>query len=270
MAADYGNLSMVKKLVEKGANANAKNRYGNTPMYFNASYGYAEIVERFVEKEANTNAKNKDGITPLDIARDRKHNNIVKYLEEKLNRERESVQHKHRHHHGEYDRRHPSHEPLFVDSGNQPEVTVRENVSKNLLQNDEVDYNKGRATSGASKPSFWIDAVKSVSQFISFSFKPTIGVEHSQPSKAITTVQGIDMNGTLFSLDVFTKKIIGQKYIFTVDQSMFPLEAQGYALNIIENFEKSVEVLNKLCQAAFLVQLNFQSVGKENVKLRHS
>ncbi len=29
-------------------------------------------------------------------------------------------------------------------------------------------------------------------------------------------------------------------------------------------------VLNKLCQAAFLVQLNFQSVGKENVKLRHS
>ncbi|OJH30445.1 hypothetical protein Wxf_03073 [Armadillidium vulgare] len=29
-------------------------------------------------------------------------------------------------------------------------------------------------------------------------------------------------------------------------------------------------VLNKLCQTAFLIQLNFQSVGKENVELRYS
>ncbi len=29
-------------------------------------------------------------------------------------------------------------------------------------------------------------------------------------------------------------------------------------------------VLNKLCQTAFSVQLNFQSAGKEDIKLRHS
>ncbi len=29
-------------------------------------------------------------------------------------------------------------------------------------------------------------------------------------------------------------------------------------------------MFKKVCQAAFLVQLNFQSVGKEDIKLRHS
>ncbi|MDX5462610.1 MAG: hypothetical protein O7157_03595 [Wolbachia endosymbiont of Tetragnatha montana] len=34
--------------------------------------------------------------------------------------------------------------------------------------------------------------------------------------------------------------------------------------------EKILGVLNKLCQTAFSVQLNFQSAGKEDIKLRHS
>ncbi|OCA05869.1 latrotoxin-related protein [Wolbachia endosymbiont of Trichogramma pretiosum] len=61
-----------------------------------------------------------------------------------------------------------------------------------------------------------------------------------EPSKAIT-VQGIDNNGILLLLDVFIRKITGQKYISTVIQSISPLEAQGYALSIIEEFEKVVE-----------------------------
>ncbi|MFL3877280.1 latrotoxin-related protein [Wolbachia endosymbiont of Trichogramma kaykai] len=61
-----------------------------------------------------------------------------------------------------------------------------------------------------------------------------------EPPKAIT-VQGIDNNGILLLLDVFIRKITGQKYISTVVQSISPLEAQGYALNIIEEFEKVVE-----------------------------
>ncbi len=37
-------------------------------------------------------------------------------------------------------------------------------------------------------------------------------MKHSQPSKAITA-QGIDTNGTLLLLDVFIRKVTGQKYI---------------------------------------------------------
>ncbi len=40
-----------------------------------------------------------------------------------------------------------------------------------------------------------------------------------EPSKAIT-VQGIDNNGVLLLLDVFIRKITGQKYISTVVQSI--------------------------------------------------
>ncbi|OJH30281.1 hypothetical protein Wxf_03236 [Armadillidium vulgare] len=58
--------------------------------------------------------------------------------------------------------------------------------------------------------------------------------------KAITT-QGADINGALLLLDVFVRKITGQKYISTVGQSKSPLEAQGYALNITKRFKKGVE-----------------------------
>ncbi|WP_338406633.1 ankyrin repeat domain-containing protein [Wolbachia endosymbiont (group A) of Longitarsus flavicornis] len=51
----------------------------------------------------------------------------------------------------------------------------------------------------------------------------------------------VDFNGTIMLLDLLIRKVTGQKYISTVDQSISPLEAQGYALNITEGFEKVVE-----------------------------
>ncbi|WP_179947053.1 latrotoxin-related protein, partial [Wolbachia endosymbiont of Bemisia tabaci] len=116
---------------------------------------------------------------------------------------------------------------------------------ENSLQNDKIGPNKIGVTSGTSKPSSFIntfaytvvDTTKGIFQFVSSPFKAAISME---PSKAIT-VQGIDSNGILLLLDVFIRKITGQKYISTVDHSVSPLEAQVYALNIIEEFEKVVE-----------------------------
>ncbi|WP_353279072.1 ankyrin repeat domain-containing protein [Wolbachia endosymbiont (group B) of Longitarsus flavicornis] len=51
----------------------------------------------------------------------------------------------------------------------------------------------------------------------------------------------VDFNGTIILLDLLIRKVTGQKYISTVDQSISPLEAQGYALNITKEFEKVVE-----------------------------
>ncbi|WP_353274109.1 latrotoxin-related protein [Wolbachia endosymbiont (group A) of Ennomos erosarius] len=42
-------------------------------------------------------------------------------------------------------------------------------------------------------------------------------------------------------LDLLIRRFTGQKYIYTADQSISPLEAQGYALNITKGFEKVVE-----------------------------
>ena len=85
-----------------------------------------------------------------------------------------------------------------------------------------------------------VDAVKGVSRFISSPFKPAIDMEHSQPSKAMTT-QSIDTNGTLLLLDVFIRKITGQKYISNNIRSPFEKEAQIYALLIAGKFEQALE-----------------------------
>ncbi len=51
----------------------------------------------------------------------------------------------------------------------------------------------------------------------------------------------VDFNGTIMLLDLLIRKVTGQKHISTVDQSISPLEAQGYALNITKGFERVVE-----------------------------
>ncbi|WP_261368584.1 hypothetical protein [Wolbachia pipientis] len=87
-----------------------------------------------------------------------------------------------------------------------------------------IGPNKTGVTSGTSKPSSFInifayttvDTIKGIFQFVSSPFKAAISME---PSKAIT-VQGIDNNGVLLLLDVFIRKITGQKYISTVVQSI--------------------------------------------------
>ncbi|WP_265027059.1 collagen-like domain-containing protein [Wolbachia endosymbiont (group A) of Bombylius major] len=106
--------------------------------------------------------------------------------------------------------------------------------------------NNQPVTSGASRSSSWvnvftntmIDAAQGAYQFISSSFKPAIGYDSSQPSKAVTT-QDVDINGTLLLLDVFIRKITGQKYISTADQPAFSLEELNcYASYITIEFEE--------------------------------
>ncbi|MFP3021905.1 MAG: hypothetical protein ACEY3K_02830, partial [Wolbachia sp.] len=51
----------------------------------------------------------------------------------------------------------------------------------------------------------------------------------------------VDFNGTITLFDLLIRRVTGQKYISTVDQSISPLEAKGYALSITKGFEKVVE-----------------------------
>ncbi|WP_353280593.1 ankyrin repeat domain-containing protein [Wolbachia endosymbiont (group B) of Silvanus unidentatus] len=265
-AASYGRLSIVEELINKGADIDAKNNNGNTPLHWAVKSSHLEVAKFLISKHADVNAKNKDSWTSLHFAAAYGNLNIAKFildeendvdargaltvantlskensseilnlLEERIRKNEETTQHFIRHRRHRYSQEEGS--SLSIGVHNRRSI-VKED--ENSLQNDKIGV-----TSGASKPSSWInifayttvDTVKGVFQFISSPFKAAISME---PSKAIT-VQGIDNNGVLLLLDVFIRKITGQKYISTVVQSISPLEAQGYALNIIEEFEKVVE-----------------------------
>jgi hypothetical protein len=70
-AAYYGDLEVVQKLVECGASIGAKNLYGFTPLYY-ASFGdygnYCSVLRLLLEHGADINARAGDGSTALHRA----------------------------------------------------------------------------------------------------------------------------------------------------------------------------------------------------------
>ncbi|VDD88128.1 unnamed protein product [Enterobius vermicularis] len=54
-----------------------------TALHWAAFNGYFDVVKYLVEAGANVDAKNSKGETPLDIARKKAHTNIIELFEEK-------------------------------------------------------------------------------------------------------------------------------------------------------------------------------------------
>ena len=67
-ACKYGDLDKVKKLIDKGANVNAKNEYGWTPLHIAAWKGHPKVVKLLIKAGAKVNATKDDGWTPLHLA----------------------------------------------------------------------------------------------------------------------------------------------------------------------------------------------------------
>ena len=63
-----GDIEEVKQHLATGADVNAKNKVGGTPLHFAALEGRKEIVELLIAKGGDVNIKTDDGLTPLDRA----------------------------------------------------------------------------------------------------------------------------------------------------------------------------------------------------------
>jgi ankyrin repeat protein len=67
-ALESGNLDEVIRLVEEGADINAKSKDGATPLHLAAHKRRRDVAKMLIDKGADLNAKNKDGLTPLAYA----------------------------------------------------------------------------------------------------------------------------------------------------------------------------------------------------------
>ena len=68
VAAKAGEIEAVKQHLAAGADVDAKDKYGRTPLHLSPASGHKEIAELLIARGADVNAKNKYGLTPLHFA----------------------------------------------------------------------------------------------------------------------------------------------------------------------------------------------------------
>ncbi|WP_264707159.1 ankyrin repeat domain-containing protein [Wolbachia endosymbiont (group A) of Acrocera orbiculus] len=230
-AIQKNNFNIVELLLDNSADIKVKDNEGWTPLHWAVQLDLLNMVKYLAEKGADIDALTADGRTPLDIVREKFRVNgkneecsdVVQCLE-KLNQEREKpVQRRRRHHHGDHNRHqnHLSRKPLAID---QPKIAV----------------------SSTTRPSSWINDLFSwVKSSVGGLFYSRAALPEETLNTASSTSQinaPIDVNGTIMLLDLLIRRVTGQKYISSLENSISLLEAQGYAWGITKRFEK---VLNE-------------------------
>jgi len=82
-ATREGNTAMVKSLLSSpGANVNAKDERGSTPLLEAARYGHDDICRVLIAAGADVKAKDKDGKTALMLAVQGNHDDVVRLLKQ--------------------------------------------------------------------------------------------------------------------------------------------------------------------------------------------
>ena len=71
LASLRGHADIGKALLAAGADVNAANNFGTTPLILACVYGRLEAARALVAAGANVNAADQDGRTPLNCARGR-------------------------------------------------------------------------------------------------------------------------------------------------------------------------------------------------------
>lgn len=79
VAAFFSQAEIAKFLISKGANVNAKNEKGNTPLHIAASISL-DVSKILIENGADVNAQNIYGITPLHFSAKKKEADVTLFL----------------------------------------------------------------------------------------------------------------------------------------------------------------------------------------------
>lgn len=79
-AGDWGNRDFVRLLCAVGADRNARDNFGRTPLSSAAEYGHPEIVEFLLQAGVDVNAPDNEGMTPLMWACFKGHPKVIELL----------------------------------------------------------------------------------------------------------------------------------------------------------------------------------------------
>jgi ankyrin repeat protein len=83
LAAEKGQVNMVKRLIQKGADYEVKDKDGVSPFMVACIRGHVEIVEYFCEKVRNIDEKRRDGQTALSLAVENDQAEVIQLLADK-------------------------------------------------------------------------------------------------------------------------------------------------------------------------------------------
>jgi ankyrin repeat protein len=78
----FEDVSVVRLLLERGADINVQSHSGRTPLHWASFNGALEFVHLLLEHGADVEAKDNDGETALQIAAGEGHDEVVELLQE--------------------------------------------------------------------------------------------------------------------------------------------------------------------------------------------
>jgi ankyrin repeat protein len=81
LAAERGHVKVLRAMLEAGADIEAGDTWGGTPLFHAAEWGHAATVEVLLAAGAKVNVKRRDGATPASIARQNGHIELAEKLE---------------------------------------------------------------------------------------------------------------------------------------------------------------------------------------------
>jgi ankyrin repeat protein len=82
IAAYAGQLKMVTKLLDAGADINAKSAEGYTPLMTACNTGRTEVVQLLISRGANLNLRDENGHTAMGWAAHEGHIDLVRLLQQ--------------------------------------------------------------------------------------------------------------------------------------------------------------------------------------------